>query len=316
VRRGHLGGWVWGFLLLTLFTARGEFQIERATDRVTIHQEAGPMVTFVYRDPQVPRPYFMHWHAPDGFLLTRRFPPVEGLDATDHETMHPGIWLSFSGISGSDFWRNKAPTTFGGFTEEPFVRDGVAGWSFRNHYATTSGPTVTEECTIRFADRPLGTLLFWDSAFTSTGEVVFEDHEEMGLGIRVATILSVKNGGKMRNSFADENEKGVWGKKAGWIDYSRDLRGTRHGILLVPHRENDRPSYFHARDYGMMTANPFGTKSFTHKGDGSYKLVVGQKIRLRFGIFAYAGEIDPAGIAADYHITAEETSRRSSSAIK
>jgi hypothetical protein len=173
VRRGHLGGWVWGFLLLTLFTARGEFQIERATDRVTIHQEAGPMVTFVYRDPQVPRPYFMHWHAPDGFLLTRRFPPVEGLDATDHETMHPGIWLSFSGISGSDFWRNKAPTTFGGFTEEPFVRDGVAGWSFRNHYATTSGPTVTEECTIRFADRPLGTLLFWDSAFTSTGEVVW-----------------------------------------------------------------------------------------------------------------------------------------------
>jgi hypothetical protein len=302
--------------LFTLSAARAEYQIETTPDRVILHQEAGLLITFVHRDPKVTRPYFMHWHAPDGFLLTRRFPPVEGLDATDHDTMHPGIWLSFSGLSRADYWRNKVPTDFDGFTEQPFAREGLAGWSFRNRYPITSGPRVTEECVIRFIEHPKGTLLIWDSEFSTDGDVVFEDLEEMGLGIRLATTLTVKKGGILRNSLGGENEKGVWGKQADWLDYSRVVGGTRHGILLVPHRDNPRRSYFHARDYGMMTANPFGTKSFTNEGDGSYKLSAGKTLRLRFGLFAYAGEIDPATIEKEYHTTADATSRRSSSATK
>ncbi len=214
------------------------------------------------------------------------------------------------------FLRNKVPTSFDGFTEQPFAKETLAGWSFRNRYPIASGPTMTEECVIRFIQRPKGTLLVWDSKFTSDGDVVFEDLEEMGLGVRVATVLSVKKGGTMRNSIAGENEKGVWGKQADWLDYSREVGGTRHGILLIPHKDNPTRSYFHARDYGMMTANPFGTKSFTKEGDGSFKLEAGKTLRLRFGLFAYAGAIDPALIADDYQTTADATSRRSSSATK
>ena len=39
--------------------------------------------------------------------VTRTHPPGDG-DATDHATMHPGVWLAFGNISGEDFWRNKA----------------------------------------------------------------------------------------------------------------------------------------------------------------------------------------------------------------
>jgi hypothetical protein len=308
--------WIAWTLWCIVGVARGEFKIETTPDWLVLYQKTGPLITFVTRDPKVTRPYFMHWHAPDGFLLTRRFPPVEGFDATDHDTMHPGIWLSFSGVSRTDFWRNKATTYFDGFVEQPFTRQDVAGWSFRNRYPISSGSTMTEECTIRFIERANRTLLAWDSEFTADGDVIFEDLEEMGLGIRVATGLSVKKGGTMRNSLGNENEKGVWGKQADWLDDSRVIDGTRHGILLVPHRDNFRRSFFHARDYGMMTANPFGTNSFTKEGDGSYKLEAGKNLRLRFGLFAYVGEIDPASMAKEYHTTAEATSRRSSSATK
>ena len=27
----------------------------------------------------------------------------QGTDLTDHETMHPGVWLAFDDISGNDF---------------------------------------------------------------------------------------------------------------------------------------------------------------------------------------------------------------------
>ena len=37
--------------------------------------------------------------------VTRHHPPIEGQDRVDHGTFHPGIWMAFGDISGSDYWR-------------------------------------------------------------------------------------------------------------------------------------------------------------------------------------------------------------------
>ncbi len=51
---------------------------------------------------------------------------AKGVDALDHDTMHPGIWLGFGfgDISGHDFWRNKAAMEHVRFVSEPQIADG------------------------------------------------------------------------------------------------------------------------------------------------------------------------------------------------
>jgi hypothetical protein len=86
------------------------------------------------------------------------------------------------------------------------------------------------------------------------------------------------------------------------------VEGVRTGVLIVPDRRNVRPSYFHARDYGMMTANPFGEKAFTGAGDGTLRLGPETPLTLRFGVYVYRGEIDPEAQAASYQRIAEALS--------
>src|SRR5262245_25043310 len=67
-----------------------------------------PFAVYRWKDADIRRPFFYHLHAPDGVQVTRNHPPIEGKDATDHDTYHPGLWMSFGDINGQDYWRNKA----------------------------------------------------------------------------------------------------------------------------------------------------------------------------------------------------------------
>jgi len=46
-------------------------------------------------------------------------PPRAGKDSTDHDRMHPGIWLGFGDVSGVDFWRNRGRMEHVRFAEPP-----------------------------------------------------------------------------------------------------------------------------------------------------------------------------------------------------
>ena len=61
----------------------------------------------------------------------------------------------------------------------------------------------------------------------------------MGLGIRVATALTVKRGkGHITNSGGRIDEKQVWGRQADWCDYGGIVDGRRLGITLMPDPKN------------------------------------------------------------------------------
>ncbi len=61
-------------------------------------------------------------------------------------------------------------------------------------------------------------------------------------------------------------------------------------MTLMPDPANFRQSWFHARDYGFVAANPFGVNAFT-RGEKS-KIVVpkGDKLRLRFGVLLHSSQ--------------------------
>src|SRR5262245_8041463 len=86
---------------------------------VEMEIDGPPWPGYVFRDPDIRRPFLAHVQAPNGVQVTRNHPPIEGQDATDHPTMHPGIWLAFSDLAGQDFWRNEAAVEHVEFLAEP-----------------------------------------------------------------------------------------------------------------------------------------------------------------------------------------------------
>ena len=75
----------------------------RTADSVQIRVGEQPLATYYFADSKTLRPYLAHVRVPGGTQVTRNHPPVAGVDATDHDTMHPGIWLAFGDLGGTDF---------------------------------------------------------------------------------------------------------------------------------------------------------------------------------------------------------------------
>lgn len=248
------------------------------------------IAAFVHRDERIARPYLAHVSLPGGPQVTRAHPPVAGTDPTDHDTMHPGIWLAFGDLGGADFWRNRAAVRTEGLTLGPHDAEGGA-FTVRNAYRAPGGALVCgETARQRVAVHPDGVLLAFDSVFSpGEGPCVFGDQEEMGLGVRLATPLAPRNGGVLMNSAGLRGESGAWGKAADWCDTTGVVAGRKAGVTLMAHPDNFRRSWFHVRDYGLMVANPFGRNAFTGGERSAVTVAAGEKLRLRFGVFLHRG---------------------------
>lgn len=276
-----------------VFAAEPAFRIESSPDKLLVSWGQQPLATYVFDDRVVGRPYFRDVRTLDGTPATRNHPPREGTDATDHATMHPGIWLAFGDLSGADFWRNKAHVQHDGFVEAPRVDGSRASFTIRNRYRSGDDTLCTEVCRHRLLRHPTGWLLTYESTFTGERPFAFGDQEEMGLGVRVATPLRVKEGtGEIFNSRSQRNEKNVWGQTADWCDYRGEVNGQRVGLMLMPDPANFRPCWFHARDYGFVAANPFGRKAFTRGELSRVEIKPGESFRLRFGVLVHGTPVD------------------------
>jgi len=135
--------------------------------------------------------------------------------------------------------------------------------------------------------------------------VLFGDTKEGGtLSVRVAESLEVQETGTLVNSYGGVTEREVWGKRAQWCDYSGLLEGRVVGLAVFDHPSNFRhPVWWHARNYGLMTANLFGLSYFT--GDksqrGDFTLKKGETLALRYRVYVHAGDACEAAVGAKYH---------------
>lgn len=289
-------------------------------DRLLVTSAGQPVATYVWSDEKIPRPYYCDVYAPGGARLTRNHPPVEGEDLTDHELLHPGIWLAFGDLDGADFWRNKARIEQAEFIEPPHVEGNTFSFVARYVYRASTGGqeppppssssssrVVCEEVARRSIEKTADGYLFrWDSTFRSEHPFYFGDQEEMGLGIRLHTPLSVAQHGEIVNSAGLKNEKQIWGKPSDWCLYSGPADGDRVGVLLMPDPRNFRQSWLHARDYGMVACNPFGRNAFTGGAKSRVEVAAGEEFRLRYALLIYQRSANqPLDAAAVYSRTAK-----------
>ncbi len=235
------------------------------------------LLHYVFRDTSIARPYFAHIKTLSGSQVSRNHPPLQGVDKTDHATMHPGIWMSFGDINGHDYWRLKAKTEHVAFLEAPRTEAAknsngnlsstVVRFKVHNRYLSTdaSSEICHENSSIELQLVNGGYRLSIESRFFADQELQFGDQEEMGLGVRLASTIAVekKLGGRILDSEGRRNGEQVWGKTARWCDYAGPLDGQWSGMTVIPSPKNFRASWSHARDYGFVAMNPFGLNAFT-----------------------------------------------------
>jgi hypothetical protein len=111
---------------------------------------------------------------------------------------------------------------------------------------------------------------------------------------RMASDLSVKNGGTMINAEGIQSEKGTFGQSSPWIDYYGKRGEMIEGLVIMQHPSNPwYPSPWFTRDYGFMSPTPLnwpenGEENFFRKGT---------KLLLRYRVLVHSGNHLEAKIA-------------------
>lgn len=136
----------------------------------------------------------------------------------------------------------------------------------------------------------------------NNGPVKFGDTKEGTFAIRLAPELD-SPGGTMVNSEGGVGEAQIWGKRANWVDVDGVIDGQKLGVAVFDSPKSFRhPTYWHARGYGLLAANPFGLKYFLAdpKKDGGYTLPTGKSIEFRYRVLIHEGNYKDARLAEKY----------------
>jgi len=266
-------------------------------------------------------PYLYPVIGPNGVGVTRNFPMKDDDPHEDHDhPHHRSIRFSHRDVNGYSFW---APTAKEDGPKAEIVLDeivkmesGETGELILKSKWLGDGKLVLTETT-RLTFIPLENrqiLMDYDITLQGNDEndVTFVDEKDGGLGVRVAGTMKVvdrksKEGkGTIMNSRGDKNAD-AWGKRAEWADYyGPDSTGKTVGIAMFDHPSNLRyPTHWHARTYGLITANRFGTGFFdakegAKKGDGDYILKKGETLTLRHRLYIHHGDSESADVAGQY----------------
>ena len=281
---------------------------EQEGDRIQVKIGA-EVVTNYHYGAEIPRPVLYPIIGPFGQGVTRHYPmeTVED-DHTDHPH-HRSIWVAWGDVNGSDNWSELERagkvlhTAFDGWSGGQ-----VFGWiASRNDWVDVGGKKLMEDRMLcRFYNLPssMRAFDFEVTLIATEGDVRFGDTKEGGVcSVRVAAPMEADRGGRIENSLGGVNEDETWGKRASWCDYCGTVGGHTVGIAVFDHPTSFRyPTYWHVRNYGLMTANPFGLSYFEapRQVDGSHVLPAGQELAFRYRIFVHAGDAAQGAVRDKY----------------
>lgn len=256
-----------------------------------------------YRTTDAQRPYIYPIIGPSGENLARPYPMAEG-GAKDHPH-HRSMWFTHGGVNNTDFWGNgekNGTIKHVGF-DQIKAEGSVGSFVAKSNWVLASGESVmTDERTIRIeALAGGGATVDWTiKLIASAGDVTFNDTKEGSFALRLCPSLSIKES-KEAHIITSEGakDKKAWGTRAKWVSYyGPDPKGNAVSVTIFDHPQNLRhPTYWHARDYGLFAANPFGVHDFESDPDktkGNHLLAKGQTMTQRYRVLIEAGSPDQA----------------------
>jgi hypothetical protein len=278
--------------------AAGSVKLTQEPTVIKVEIDGKPFTTYWYADGngrEYVRPFFYPVLASDGTPVTA------DQNTSKEHPHHRSMWVSHGDVNGADHWA---------YTQKPSPKqrhvkfDKVEGDTIVQQLVWESKdlqPMLNETRTFRFFAYPDGSRgVDFTSSFTPvSGPVTFGDTKEAGLcSVRVAKSISDKP--TLTNSASAVGEKSIWGKKAAWCDLSGMINGKPYGIAILDHPTNHRhPTEWHAREYGLLSANPFGLHDYTKgvaKGTGNLTMQPGTTTTFRHRVVIHPGDAKAANL--------------------
>ena len=256
-----------------------------------------------------PRPYVWPLYGPGQVAMTRNHPMAKRDGEEPDHPHHQSLWLAHGSVNGFDFWHGKQ------HRERQVLQ--------RLNATLVQAPDVLVQCDYRWlADddtevlqesRQLRFSEVGDARYIDVtselralhGDVRFGDTKEGTFAVRVHPALRAE--GKVATGVLSNSEGHVgnaaWGKQARWLDDSGVVDGKEVGIAMFDHPSNLRhATWWHARSYGLLAANPFGAHDFAKQpvGAGDYVLKQGETLTLRYRVVLHGADWGPLRIQAAY----------------
>jgi Family of unknown function (DUF6807) len=300
-----------------------EFVDHSADNKIDVLADGKPFTSYCWFD-NVYKPILYPVCTAEGTEITRGFPlnPKPG-ESTDHRHQ-VGIWLNYGNVNGLDFWGNGSEGKWGRRSGE--VRhlnienmtggNGEGILTTNESWRDSVGNELLAEKTVYhfMASGPVR-IIDRITTLTATGDTVrFKDTKEGMFGIRVArqlqlsskddVVLKESNGGTttvpaMSNDDINGNYRSsegiegdsVWSTRAKWMDLYGTIGSEKISLVVCDHPGNQSyPTYWHARGYGLFSANPLGGYDFTGgKETVNFRIPAGKSATFRYRVIISSG---------------------------
>lgn len=293
--------------------------------RVDVTVDGKLFTSYVYNDT-LKKPILFPVFAEDSIRVTRGFPMApEAGESTDHPHQ-TGFWFNYGNVNGIDFWGNGSwiPDSlkhkygnirFKSIDALKNLNDRVK-LSVTHEWVNSKAEVLLEEnTTFSFTAGPGYRIIDRETKLTARQpEILFADTKEGAFAIRVAKFLEFPSKdtrvfldadghptpvpanldqGVSGNYLSSEGIEGVkvWSTRAKWMKLYGVYEKDTVSLVFMDHPANlNFPTYWHARDYGLFSANPFGVKDFTAgKEQFNFRMKKDESVSFRHRLYIKSG---------------------------
>jgi hypothetical protein len=312
-------------MVLAALPGRGQAEavsLTRQGDTIQVAIGGKPFSTYKF-DPKFAKAFLQPLRDANGVVITRGFPTGDTVPAGhEHDpSIEPhqrDMYFGHGSINGYDFWSEEIfakyygpshPSNFGRmvFRKIDEMRSGPSSGTIRATFDLVGPdhkPFAEAVQQYTFSGDSNSRVIDCEFVFRATqGPVKFGDTKEGTFALRLAPELDAP-AGTMVSSEGGLGEPQIWGKRANWVDVDGTIDGRALGVAIFDSPKSfHHPTYWHARGYGLLAANPFGLSFFfkdPHQ-DGSYTIPAGESIEFRYRVFIHDGTYKQAHVADKYN---------------
>lgn len=301
-----------------------KIEIVTAADgkKATITADGKPFTELIFTDT-LEKHFLYPIYAPNGEIITRGFPYAPRRnEATDHPH-HVGLWLNYENVNGLDFWNNSPAIPAERKDKYGSIKSGkilkAKGGKKRGEIKVNATwvnnknqPLLDENTTFFFSAENDKRIIDRITTLTAKTDVSMADVKDGMLGLRLGRELEMpskkkqeftddkgnvtvveSNVGATGNYITSEGKEGdaAWGTRAQWCMLYGKVGNDSTSVLIIDHPRNvNYPTFWHARGYGLFSANPLGQKAFTDGRESlNFSLKQGQSVVFRYRVVVANG---------------------------